>query len=589
MNPYRKIKISESLLILVLCFGVNILSFLCPITMRIVTDNLGALTGAARLAGYAWEAFESVSPYYGQGYYILFAPLFMLTDNPFIIWGTIIIVNAVVRALGGCMAYTISYKYLNLGRGISVGMALLSQMFIAANSILRPNNETPLFLVVWLCALCVVRLLAAREKRTQIIRTLVLVAVLSYGLLIHTRVLLLFICTLGGLLVFSVLYKKALLHVPTAVVSGVIGYLATKAVKGYIVGLKGVANLAESHNATLELERYTQNAVWGIKEAVLLVFSNLYRLMISTYGLAAMGILAAIIILCALLFKRGDSEKHQDTPDCVLVAIYGVCVLGTITGLVMYYGNAFTTFWEDGTAGRFLSSLYYDRYWIVYTGPFLLGAAAYFVKHSGLLLKYVWIPVLGIAALFAYMFYVAFPRNQEIVANFCIVDIQANGNGKWDALLSAAILILFLVLSAVLFLKNREKYVIFAVVLIFCLNTAKTIERPFFDLRLDDNVDGTYEMLSRCREQGVTIDRLSASAYYLCFVFPRYDIVKFDVDNLDEEIIILNEADQAAYAEQLSDAGYQMIQLDENEFLWTGSQEMYSQIYDIHTESEKMK
>lgn len=589
MNQYSKIKISESMLILILCLGFNLLSFLCPITMRTVSDNLGIFTGAVRLAGYAWETFESASHYYGQGYYILFAPLFMLTENPFIIWGTIITVNAVVRALAGCMAYTISYKYLNLGRGISVGMAFLSQMFIAANSILRPNNETPLFFVVWLCALCVVRLLAAREKRTQIVRTIVLVAVLSYGLLIHTRVWMLFVCTLGGLFIFSVIYKKALLHVPTAVVSAVIGYLSTKAVKGYIVGLKGVSDLAESHNATLELERYTQNAVWGIKEAVLLVFSNLYRLMISTYGLAAMGILAAVIILYVLLFKQGGSEKHQETPACVLVAIYGVCVLGTIIGLVMYYGNSFTTFWEDGSAGKFLSSLYYDRYWIVYTGPFLLGAAAYFVKHSGLLLKYVWIPVLGIAALFAYMFYVVFPRNQEIIANFCIVDIQANGNGKWDALLSAAILILFLVLSAVLFLKNKEKYVIFAVVLIFGFNIAKTIEPPFFELRLDDNVDGTYEMVSRCREQGINIDRLSASAYYLCFVFPRYDIIKFDADNLNEEIIILNEVDQETYAEQLLDAGYQTIELDENEFLWTSNQEMYFQIYNICTESEKMK
>lgn len=588
MNPYRKIKISESSLILVLCFGVNILSFLCPITMRIVTDNLGALAGAARLAGYPWEAFESASPYYGQGYYILFAPLFRLTDNPFLIWGTIITVNAVVRALAGCMAYTISYKYLNLGRGTSVGMALLSQMLIAVNAISRPSNETPLFFVVWLSALCVVRLLAAKEKRTQIVRTVALVAVLSYGLLIHTRALLLFVCTLGGLLVFSVIYKKALLHIPTAVVSGVIGYLVTMAVKGYIVGLKGAAGLAESHNATLALDKYAQNAVWGIKEAVLLVFSNLYRLVISTYGLAAVGILAAIIILCVLLFKRRDSEKYQDMPDCALAAIYGVCVLGTILGLVIYYGNSFTTFWEDGTADRFLSSLYYDRYWIVYTGPFLLGATAYFVKHNGLLLKYVWIPVLGITALFAYMFYVVFPMNQGIITNFCILDIQGNGNGKWDALLSAAILILFLVISAVLFLKKKEKYVIFAVVLIFGFNIAKTINLPFFDLRLDDNVDGAYEMVIRCREQGVNIDRISASGYHLCFIFPRYDIIKFDIDNLNEEVIILNELDQATYAEQLADAGYLLIQLDENEFFWTSSREMYSQVYNICTESEKM-
>lgn len=588
MNQYRKIKISESFLILALCFGVNILSFLCPITMRIVSDNLGIFTGAVRLAGYAWEAFERASSYYGQGYYVLFAPLFMLTEDPFIIWGTVITVNAVVRALAGCMAYTISYKYLNLGRGTSIGMALLSQMLIAVNAILRPSNETPLFFVVWLSALCVVRLLAAKEKKTQIVRTLVLTAVLSYGLLIHMRALMLFVCTLGGLLVFSVLYKKALLHIPTAVVSGVIGFLAAEAVKGYIVGLKGAADLAESHNATLALDKYAQNAAWGIKEAVLLVFSNIYRLMISTYGLAAIGILAAIIILCVHLCKRKNGEKYADTPDCPLVAIYGVCVLGTIIGLVIYYGNAFTTFWEDGSAGRFLSSLYYDRYWIVYTGPFLLAAAAYFVKHNGLLLKYVWIPVLGIAALFAYMFYVIFSMNQGIITNFCILDIQGNGNGKWDALLSAAILILFLVISAVLFLKKKEKYVIFAVVLIFGFNIAKTIKPPFFDLRLDDNVDGAYEMVSRCREQGVNIDRISTSGYHLCFIFPRYDIIKFDIDNLNEEVIILNELDQAAYAEQLTDAGYLLIQLDENEFFWTSNREMYSQVYNICTESEKM-
>ena len=67
------------------------------VPVRTLSDELATISGAAYFAGLDWSAVISNAGYYGSGFSALFAPLFLLTDNPFVIYKGMLIGASVVK------------------------------------------------------------------------------------------------------------------------------------------------------------------------------------------------------------------------------------------------------------------------------------------------------------------------------------------------------------------------------------------------------------------------------------------------------------------------------------------------------------
>ena len=106
--------------------------------LHTTTDELGTIVGAASLAGYDWSGVIDKSGYYGFGYYIIFAPLFMLHLSPIMIYRIILVFT---RCLRECVIFSVSYYIGKYYLGFS-SKATLLQVAIICTIPLHPNNDT---------------------------------------------------------------------------------------------------------------------------------------------------------------------------------------------------------------------------------------------------------------------------------------------------------------------------------------------------------------------------------------------------------------------------------------------------------------
>ena len=75
-----------------------------PLIQYIGGDEVGTIASAAYFAGYDWSETMSMHKYYGFGYSLLMAPLFMIFDNVTIIYGGMLVCNGILSAASSVIA-----------------------------------------------------------------------------------------------------------------------------------------------------------------------------------------------------------------------------------------------------------------------------------------------------------------------------------------------------------------------------------------------------------------------------------------------------------------------------------------------------
>ena len=152
------------ILVCILSIAYCFLPLMKEITGKLVSDNMGCLRLAMDLANCPGN-FDSVTNYYGQLYYIIFFPLFKITYNPYVIYLAIIYFNALFRALTGILIYKIQTDYLSIDWVTACLLTVISLECFPNNSITRFNNETPLFILLYVVLFFTLLANKASKKR----------------------------------------------------------------------------------------------------------------------------------------------------------------------------------------------------------------------------------------------------------------------------------------------------------------------------------------------------------------------------------------------------------------------------------------
>lgn len=226
MNTNKKYKIDYFFIIAILLAALPRL-FLCfyATPLRYHLDEVAVMSGCAYFSNLDWSNVLSQSSYYGQGFYILFAPLFYITKNPYIIFYTMI---AVVSLLQSC---TVVFAYKALKRFFGITACPSALFFSVACSYMLETrttilfNEQPLLIVSW-AVLYILLLLheSLDNEKNKRKYTLLLVLIISYSLTLHTRALTFFLGLFITIVLYYWVYKKVLVSVGTLIISGTISY-----------------------------------------------------------------------------------------------------------------------------------------------------------------------------------------------------------------------------------------------------------------------------------------------------------------------------------------------------------------------------
>ena len=398
-----------------------------PVLHKFRCDDFGTVIYPAYAAGYDWSAFVSGTDYYyGFGYYWIFAPMFRLISSPKILLLSITVINGILIALISCFLYHLLVKYLSFPRELTTAMfAFLPTMYQGDNLVgggywYRTDNEVPVFLVCWLV---VWLLLKAREKvegslKTRVFLSLGMSLLLCWGLTVHERLLALALAVIltEGLLF---LLKKKWLFQPVAFfTSFAAGFVLQRYLRKLVIGALWAGNTpGKNTSAFSRVSFWFLQSLDAVKTFFILFFGNLYNFIQKGFGLPAFAIVLVFLwvgkqlpILRKKYFEKDEAVASSWIGSSMLIMlVFGICVLITLTGLAVRWGALLCEGLRTGEIVYEYKGICYSRYYFVFIGPVIFGVLTYFYHHMPLrheVKEAVWGVFLGIELLF---FFEIFP------------------------------------------------------------------------------------------------------------------------------------------------------------------------------------
>ena len=139
--------------------------------MRTPMDELGTLSTGAYFGGKDWTALTTFAKYYyGGGFTILFAPLFYLTNNVTVIYGTILSVCAILQSISAPISYYIMKKYLKVDKRAYLFIGSIACSFMVVTRAMEVFNEHIVIGCVWIITLFACKLIEyGNNKKKKII------------------------------------------------------------------------------------------------------------------------------------------------------------------------------------------------------------------------------------------------------------------------------------------------------------------------------------------------------------------------------------------------------------------------------------
>jgi len=340
--------------------------------LHTTTDELGAIVGAAALAGYDWSGVIDKSGYYGFGYYTLFAPLFKLQISPIIIYRIILVVTRMIR---GCAISGIAFYIGNHYYRFSSKINLLLLSFICTIP-MHPSdyaniiNDVVLDIVFWIIILSVCKIQEYIEKPKSCVKwMLVYTAVSFWGAFLHTRALVMIIASFLVLLGMLVYQRKTCLFLAMSVIPVVI--FSKRLISIYQASIwkasgEGLRN-ASVHVTTHLPIRDTKT--WEIWFDMLIGHISVQTLL--TGGL----FLLAIVVMIKYLYIIQIKRQTKGTAYTNIVFAISVLSMGAAFAAFLvssWFMNMYNT-WNTVEKGQAYcyKALCYVRYWNVFSMPFL--------------------------------------------------------------------------------------------------------------------------------------------------------------------------------------------------------------------------
>ena len=285
-------------------------SFFAVFPLHTTTDELGAIVGAATLAGHDWSGVIDRSGYYGFGYYLLFAPLFKFGISPIAIYRIILIVTRIVRGsiISGIVYYIGKHYYKFYSKQVLLITSIICTIPLHPNDDANIINDVVLEVFFWVIILSLCKIAEHIEDAKKCIKWFVFYSlILFWCMFIHTRALVIAIASFLVLLGVLVYKKKIKLLLTTFIAASVV--ILSKTLIGMYQEQIWSSSGDGLRNASVSVAKsipVLDTKTWKIWFDILL--GNVTVQSLLTGGLFLLAVVVTIKYLCNVITKKEINE-----------------------------------------------------------------------------------------------------------------------------------------------------------------------------------------------------------------------------------------------------------------------------------------
>lgn len=363
-------------------FGiVFLLMFASNLTLKVpvTNDEVSTLANAAHLLDLDWRPFLESSGrfYFKYAQALVYLPLFFLFKNPVHLLHAMLTVNSVMTALIAPICYKISRKYLTVSTPdtsfwLSLAAGLTPAPLLYAGYV---RADVTIIVMPWLSLWFLLEGWYYKDtsKKKLIINSLLLSVTSVFAFMAHTRGLVLIIAVFLTVLFTTFYLKKKPVHYPvyllSTVVLLVVDRFLTKFFKNSIWGSIGASGASvENFDFQALLLVFTPD---GFASMIKLIIGWFFNMFTSTYGLAALGLVACIILFIYIFNKK----KKLPASESIFTLFSLLYFCGSFAMSALFFFRPVHIFYTQNGTSRG-DRLIFDRY-ICATLPFLCFIALY--------------------------------------------------------------------------------------------------------------------------------------------------------------------------------------------------------------------
>lgn len=508
-------------------------------------DEIGTIASAAYFAGYDWSGVISNTLYYGFGYSMLLAPVFMLFKNPTTIHHMLLLSNNILIALSGVIAYAILIKFFKMSKQklamlIACMTILYFPLSFGGNTLL---NECMLQLLVWIGIYLLLLLNQSEKGIRKNVYTILLNLLLFYSLLVHSRSMVFIAAIVFTIAVIFLITRKSIVNPYIFYPVLAAGYFLSK------ICIKLVQNGLWLADSNTPLTNSTESAILSLMENIKYLFTydgiklylfelagQIYAMTILTYGIFAVSCVTITLFLRYYWKKRDICNKNNYYTNGAIIILFSVSglvatlLLSSLTAL-----DGLQKTWSNNLPSK--AFLYY-RYWSIYLTAIVMIGGYFLYRYRKLASKIILTSlILILSIIFVFNGYIGFRYNGQNIFSSGVYWAFAS-IGFWDTESGAmmtetsyfklSLILLFVFAILCMSLLKKKLHLGYALVcLVMFINYA--YGTCHFSIKISDALYEDFgEMVKIVDDSGYdshyiyTSDNFSKYHLWLQYLFPRY-------------------------------------------------------------------
>ena len=560
---------------------VRMLQIAGEFQIRLALDDIGMLASTAYLAGYDWSSVVGCTNYYGVVYYMLFAPVLKYISNPLTVWLVIIIANMVLQSLACVLSYHIAIRYFKFQPNLLTSLIAVICSFVVATYPCM-SQEPVLYFLTWLLVLVMLKMRAvSRSKVRSYLYSVILALICAYAYLVHSRAIVFVVALFLTFLVLVYYDRSKGKYFLCFVVTVILAMLLASVMQKGIIAVLWKQKETQLKNVNVEVSADTIKTMLtptGIRVLFDMFVSNLFTEAGRTFGINILAIVMGCMLVLGTKIKK---FAISITLDKTIILVFSlVCYLIGVLGVCVTWGKGVVPVYFTEEVNNYYKGFIYFRYSATFLGPAVLVALGECLYNADLRVK-MKLPVI-ISELFIVWYFFLFiieKIENNRYANSAVVKYFNTEVSGFD-IVNYKVTVMMVFIFTSLFFVEWRKVNIKGVILLFCIlcslipyvrNGSGLIPKP----QLKKTVDGGYSLIKYLEGMNVLPDTIycpdKTYAYGYQFQLKEYHIiVKYPTGERNEIMF----SSRGKKTDNIPE-GFEVVQLDSNEWVWTNDKDLY--------------
>ncbi len=302
---------------------IHILMTLCSTIFNLTPDEYSVTAISALANGLNWKPTVETGGYYGYFQSIFYIPVFWVTDDPYLRYRLMLVVNGILMSFVPVIVFYLSRNSFKVNKGLSVLFAVICGLYPSYMLLTKYTwNETMCSLLPWVFALLMYKSMGSADTIRKQIFSVLGGLCLAAAYATHGRLLALVAAgAVLELVVFFSMKKKRVFCMTGFYASLAAGIVADKFIKKYLQSTLWRIDEGKTPINTIERMLSKLFKDGGVSEDLSIdkffntLIGHLFYFLTSTWGFGAICIVAVISGIVIYYKRRNKPDAETESGD----------------------------------------------------------------------------------------------------------------------------------------------------------------------------------------------------------------------------------------------------------------------------------